>query len=662
MRETEEKQQSFRNGKELLEHCVRTLNANQRGESGGNVALYPVLVIMLGEKCAEHVKYIKRTLDDNWNNARFLKYLKVVKRGDTWQASLIDSSEDYEQCEWGSEAAEFQEAMNKAVVEMLEADEKIFLERNFVKMEYVLDATEEDGREYYDLFQTTQNELYTGELKTLYLMLDQRPKDGNVRKSDELLQYIKSKRKDNAETIYLLSNFLKAGSMLGEKRLFENYRLIADIILLGGNRGGEASFKTNLYNGIKTVSYALVTKPTDEIAEVTLQELLEQIYEEDKKAFSGRMTEKEIWERIEIDHNNGMEMGEDIFRGELENQFPDRNSFCYLPFRSEKEGKAALGDAGISERELNAITYGAYGSFVRKYFEEPVEKLFAQKEKLEEYRMRIKAHIGEKFGYFELLDLDQQRDVLQRILGEEYLTSGVGKYADFQGILFQQAVFESRKTFYGKIKQLYWEELEKQIDAAKRLEEYYQECLKEIQREMIVTGEESESVKKTYADLVKEYVGSHRRVNERKTAFPEIFRAENTKEELLAAFWNVFRDMIRIEAYSYDFEKEVDLRMGNTNEIGRNQLVTQELKKQLDGSIRLKNIIDLAMVKVSCYYLISENAKYASNLRQSDSNGRDYTLFGLNRTDSIEQMEIYNISNPELIRLTREEEDADRRL
>ena len=100
--------------------------------------------------------------------------------------------------------------MNKAVVEMLEADEKIFLERNFVKMEYVLDATEEEGREYYDLFQSTQNELYTGELKTLYLMLDQRPKDGNVRKSDELLQYIKSKRKDNAETIYLLSNFLKA--------------------------------------------------------------------------------------------------------------------------------------------------------------------------------------------------------------------------------------------------------------------------------------------------------------------------------------------------------------------------------------------------------------------------------------------------------------------
>lgn len=659
MKKAEEQQHRFRNGKELLENCVRALNENQRGEAGGNVALYPVVVIMLGEKCAKRVKYIKGTLDDNWNNARFLKYLKVVKRGDTWLASQIDSSEDYEQCEWGQETTEFQETMNKAVVEMLEADEKIFLERNYVKMEYVLDATEEDSKEYYDLFQSTRNGLYTGELKTLYLMLDQRPEDDNVRKSDELLQYIKQNRTDSTETIYLLSNLLKGNTMLGEKRLYENYRLIADIILLGGNRGSTASFKTNLYNGIKTVSYALVTKPTDEIAEVTLQVLLQQIYEEDKKAFSGKLTEKVMREKLGIDNNNGMEIGEEVFREEIENQFPDKDTFCYLPFRSEKEGKQALGDVGITERELDTITYGAYASFVRKYFTEPVERLFAQEDKLEAYRMRIKTQIGENFGYFELLDLDRQRDVLQRILKEEYMTSGTGKYTDFHGILFHRAGVESRKNFYAKMKQLYWEEMEKQLDATKRMEEYYQECIKEVQREMIVTGDESESVKKVYMDLVKEYVSSHRRINERKTAFPEIFRAENTKEELLTAFWQVYLDMIRAKEYTLDFEQEVDFRMDNMNEIGRNQLVTQELKKKLGDSIRLKNIIDLAMVKVGCYYLISENADYAVKLKQSESNGKDYTLFGLNRTDCIEQMEIYNISNPELIQLVRSEEDAD---
>ena len=105
------------------------------------------------------------------------------------------------------------------------------------------------------------------------------------------------------------------------------------------------------------------------------------------------MTEKEIRERIEIDHNNGMEMGESTFPWRTGNQFPDRNSFCYLPFRSEKKESGSW-DAGISERELNAITYGAYGSFVRKYFEEPVES-FSHRRRSGRYRMRIKAHIGE---------------------------------------------------------------------------------------------------------------------------------------------------------------------------------------------------------------------------------------------------------------------------
>ena len=67
---------------------------------------------------------------------------------------------------------------------------------------------------------------------------------------------------------------------MGEKRLFENYRLIADIILLGETEAARLLSKRIFTMGIKTVSYALVTKPTDEIAEVTLQELLEQIYEE----------------------------------------------------------------------------------------------------------------------------------------------------------------------------------------------------------------------------------------------------------------------------------------------------------------------------------------------------------------------------------------------
>lgn len=660
MGKTEEKKYTFRNGKDLLERCVRTLNENQRGEAGGNVALYPVVIMMLGEKSASQVKYIKNTLDDNWNNARFLRYLKVVKQGDGWQAALIDQSEDKEeQCEWSTETEDFQEAINKVIVDMLEAEEKIFQDRSSVKFEYVLDATEEDAKEYFDLYQKTASQLQVNELKTLYLMLDQRPAEGGAKRSDELLQYMKENRKKDAETIYLLSNYLKAGRMLGEKYLFENYRLIADIILLGGNRGGSASFKENLYNGIKTVSYALVTKPTDEIAEVTLLALLSQIYEEDKTAFSRNLSEKDIREKLKIGNYQEIEMVEEIFQRELANHFPDSNSFYYLPFRSAKEAKDATADAGISPKALDAMTYGVYSSFVSRYFEEPAERLFENEDNEQEFRGRIRQELQDNFGFFELLALDEERDVVFRILEAEYASAGVSRQLNYGEHLLQLAIHESKKTFYEHMKKLYREEMEKLLDAAAQLDEYYQECMKEIQKELVVTGDESESVKKVYTSLVKEYVKSKQRVNERRTGFPEIFNVYNSKEELLQAFWEAYSGMIRMKEFSYDFEHEVDYRMVNMNASGRYQLVTNELEKRLEGSIRLKNIIDLAMLKMSCYYLISEDADYAKNLRESDKNGKEYTLFGLNRTDCIEQMEIYNIANPELLQLVRSEENAD---
>ena len=51
------------NGRELLESCTIGLNENQSGEMGGNVALYPTVVVMLGERCKAYTKFIKDTLE-----------------------------------------------------------------------------------------------------------------------------------------------------------------------------------------------------------------------------------------------------------------------------------------------------------------------------------------------------------------------------------------------------------------------------------------------------------------------------------------------------------------------------------------------------------------------------------------------------------------------
>ncbi len=81
--------ESFENGEQLLRSCILKLNENQRGETGGNVALYPTVVVLMGDKSRCSAKYIKTTLDDNWNNARYLQYLNVVKKESGWECFCL---------------------------------------------------------------------------------------------------------------------------------------------------------------------------------------------------------------------------------------------------------------------------------------------------------------------------------------------------------------------------------------------------------------------------------------------------------------------------------------------------------------------------------------------------------------------------------------------
>lgn len=652
MKKTEDSKRIFQNGKELLDKCIYKLTENQKGEAGGNVAMYPVVVIMMGEKCKEYTRYIKNTLDDNWNNARFLQYLNVVKKENGYICHKLKETGNDEIWQWNNDENNFEEQLDEAIVEMLEADEKIFQDRNTIKLEYVLDATETSGKDYIDLFRRINSHLHANELKTLYLMIDQRPKSNKADDSDRLVRYIVENKDAETGTVYLLSNYLKSGRMLGEKYIFENYRLIANVILLGGNKGGNVSFKQNLYNGIKTVSYALVTKPTDEIAAVALQTLLAHIYEEEKSNLSQEMAEQEIRERLKLDRYNGIELAEKIFKEKIECKFPSAECFEYLPFCSVKEWKECIKDDSVSIRDLERFTFGAASSFIKMHYEEPVEKLFENEESIIECQKRIRLELIRNFEFFELLALDDKRTLLKSLIEAEYHSGGSGVREGFTSKLHNLAIYNSKKSFYEKMKQLYVEVMYELLDSVMKVNSIYAECEKEIQKECIVTGNESDSVEKIYTSLVREFVRSEKKINEHKSAFPDIFNSDNTKEELLQAFWNTFCSLTKMKEFSYDFEKEVDFRMDSMSETQRYMFVSEELQKKLEGSIRLRNAIDVATMKMSCYYLINESADYANNLKQADGNGKEYTLFDLNRTDCIEQLEIYNITKPELLHLT----------
>ena len=648
------------NGRELLESCTIGLNENQSGEMGGNVALYPTVVVMLGERCKAYTKFIKDTLDDNWNNSGFLQYVSIEKSGDDWSCARLTDVDKKRTIQWDGVEGKPAEVVSKAIVEMLEEDDKIFRDKSRIKMEFVMDAVEEDGGAYYDLYVGLKNGLHSEDLKTFFLMLDQKPEDNKNEKTARMLHYVVENRTKpgvDGGTTYLLSNYLDNGSILGENKIWQNYRLLADIILLGGTRANadESGYVTNLYNGVKTASYALVPKPTDEIAAVALQALMREMHEQEKERYSKELTDKEVRERLGMKVTGGFALAEEIFKEKIMRHLPSPEELRYLPFRSEKELREMQRAERISDKMADDCTMGVWPLVQQEKYVDVAERFLENEEELDMLRKRIQELLYSAFSLFEVRMMIPRRDLIRAMLREELNSEGESVRVDYTEKLHKKAVYECRKCFYEKTKQILSEEFDRMLDDTKRYGELYARCEREVQQGRIMTEDNDVSIERTYTNEVKLYVNNKQKINAGDSAFPEVFNPRLEQEGLLEAIQNAFMKMIGEEIYRYDFERELDFRMNNMTDVNRQIYVTQELQKALEGSIRLKDqsMNNLGM-KISCFYMINKSADYARQLANQEGHGRDFMLFNLNRTDCIEQIEIYNITQAEKLHLSQQ--------
>ncbi len=644
-----EEQRIFQNGKELLAGCIEKLNQNQNREVGGNVALYPTVIVMLGEQSRGYTKYIKDTLEDNWNNSYFLEYISVIKEETGWKCSILAEIEN-KKMQWDTVEGSPNETICRAVVKMLQQDERVFQEKSSIKMEFILDSTEEEGQAYYHLYLEAQNYLQTANLKTLFFMLDQNPGEKKNRKTEELLQCIHLERKENSGTIYLLSNYLTSGTILGENKIWQNYRLAADIILLGGSKNSESRYVSKLYNGIKTAAYALVTKPTDEIAAVSLKTLLREMYNQEKQKYTKELSEQEIQERLGIMATQEFYVAEQIFQEKIAPFLPLPEHLLYLPFRSERELKELQKMEQISTKEADICTMGGWSAFVQKNYLCLIEQFWKSEKEVQIVREQIQNLCYQAFSIFEWEDIMQREEYLRQLLQKELCFEGVYTKASFTEKLHKSALYQCKREFYKTIKQIFVQEFEQILFQVKQYKKQYLECEKEVQQESLITGEENLSIKKLYTNEVKQYIEYRQTAHLGKTAFLEVFTIQQRKEEFLSAVWKVFLDLVHRELFYYDFEKELDFRMNRMAENHRQIYVATELQKTLSGSIRFRSLTD-ALRKTSCFYLIHGRANYAKQLANQDGNGRDFMLFYLNRSDCMEQIEIYDITKREVLDL-----------
>lgn len=644
MREIEE----FKSGKELLEMCIRKLNENQQGKTGGNRALYPTLIIFMGEKSCRYLNVVKNTLDDNWDNAGFLQYINVFKQEKEYRAYRAVNMERRNECEWDtSNPQAFEKTLNEAMEEMLEKEDRIFENKTRTKMEFVLDATDTYAEEYYKFFCKVNTAMPIRHLKTMFVMLDQRPTEECVEKSDHFLKMLVSEKQKH--TTYLISNYMKSGALLGDDRIWQNYRLVSNIILLGGNKGKDVTHKERLFGGLKTVSYILLTKPTDEIARVSLKALMECIYDVAKEKNKKQITDKEIKEKLGITDINEIKWAEELYREKLLIKLPREHMLECLPFQKEYGTKQIQKRKSLTIEQADWDTMGVWKLFMERNYIQPVLKYFDLKENKEYADSLICSQIQKSFTYIDFLTLNE--DELEFLLQREYVSQGGRNEERWSQKLHLLGINESKKRFYDCMKKRLKEQLEFYRKVAIEYKENYEQYQEEIEKESGKVGGEEKTIIDFYWKTVKEFMG----MNGEKYV-DALFALPTFKEDILKRIWEIWLKLIEKDIYTYDFESELDRRLNTLTPEQKHMFIQDKLQKNLDGSMRLKTVLDPSVRKACCYYLVNENANYAKELKKKDGFGAEFMLYSLNRTDCIEQMEIYDIEKPELLYLIKEEE------
>jgi hypothetical protein len=463
----------------------------------------------------------------------------------------------------------------------------------------------------------------------------------------------KASGKSEQGTVYLLSNYLESGRLIGDNDIWQNYRLVSNIIFLGGSDNVEPTFRNNLYNGMKTAAYALVTKPCDKIAKVSLQALMRMLYENEERK-PRDITDEEIRKRLGINRNGSFKMGDEIFESKISGYLPSASDLVFLPFSSMKEYKDIKKSKQVNEARLNRATYGAWTSYVEWQYCDMVDRFWSSDVEVVKTKCEISTLLTDSFSLFDLLYLSDRVEDIKRIFISEYIPGGSGSSDDYMTRLHAGAVSSSKTRFYEHFKQAICDVFFNIMDEAKDFDKAYTQSRDEVSRAVANLGDEADGIVKLYETEVRKFIEIKKPINSNEAPFPEVFHVSQGKEELLGTMYRVFQTLLADnKVFKLGFEEELELRLEQASEKFREQFIDNEVRGKVRDNRRL-NTIASGIDRLNSYFLVNRKARYAKQLAARDEYGRDFLLFDINRTDCIEQIEIFNITKPQDLNLAAE--------
>ncbi len=631
-------------GRKLVQNCISHLKGTLKTDGGRNRALYPVITVFFGEQSAEHFPTIRDTLEINWRtDAQYLKYLNIVKTDHGYVSSdLVTGEKDEEN------PSAFVE---KAVVEML-GKELAFENKSRTRFEYILLGEDEDAKEYYDFMINTKLGSHYNTFKTMFIMMDERTAD-NRQKIHDLLGYItenRTKTKKDLGTVYLLSNYLRSGFVLQDDyQLSQNYRLVADLILMGGNQGeddnsGVISTVEN-FDTIKTAAYAIKEKPVRSIAIISLQKMMRNLLEESETNYNQtagdtRQSAEKILEKLGI-RGGKIQCLEEIFEKSILSIFPSPQEVQYLAFLNEQEYKNIYKEKRVSSQRLNKATGGNWNLFFEENYKNKMENLLSDERFISECLGKIEKAWRSALSYGDALSGLKDREdgkvgEVRNALENLTLASAVASGKSIEEGVHLWAVEEARKMFYSHMIQLLSKLLSDIHQAAKKFKDCYINLEKEVNKEPIDNKEEN--IRSYYENLAENFI--RKNGNEISS---DIFNLKNGSEDIIQSLENAFKKLIKNDPiYAMAFDEELQTRLSSMTDVNKVLAIQRVLEVEIETMVRLHghdtsyegNIL-------GTYYLMKQGETYANELT-----GGHFTIFHLNRTDCIEKIAIYNLDSP----------------
>lgn len=608
---------------QLLDHLTRQLDNTVRTVTGiGNMPRNPMVILYMGNRAYEAKEKVNNVFRQVWKKrAEGILNLKVDQNDFFDQEDKLDLQDFWKEIDLLSEREECYQNMNDYFITM------IFDVRDYKDLQSFEDS--------YKKINMIQEYIGTSLLFTMNIvMLDESAagKNGITNSVKEYLKRILEENRNPYHSTVVLSNRLNSGTLLGEKRIHENYRLIGNILLLANGVGAGYSAPINEIFPMSndqtyyiTASYSRIKRPNQKICESILYKVLEKLEEKQKQG--QKLSREELINKLGISGGK-LKFISEYFQNEIKNNLPDMELLEYFPRSTRNTNVMAQQPFEVFEKE----TLGVTKIFYEKEIVEKIdEKLGAFRQALRKYLFKtIKA--GEAVA--SLTDQMIQDLISQLNMMEPQTNVATVRYIEQK----------SEYDFLQKVNPI----LEEELRNLRIKSEEDAKCLSEIiqmfQDEVLIDPTDA-GIRNYYEPITIDFLER----NNVENVIEKYENIEDRTERILSVLKEIIEQFFSEHSiFKTSLIDEMVLRMGK-DPVTIQQTLQEELTKNIDQKMRLCPLVSLNMLYET--FIVNQkdetgnNTQFFNYLQDLKKDEINVSFLDSGNSNSIEIVRLYKCNN-----------------